>query len=322
MAKLNITKPNYPVDNIRQLPDQVKDQSSLLKETFDKVGTDTKEYLYDTLTEELNGVDGSKRIGHTSTSITSDNVGDALEENRLLIDSQSTDKADKTYVDAQDTNLQNQITSNDSDISSLETRMTTAEGNISSNDSDIALLQSRVTSNDNDIYNLQNEKVNKSTVLEKDNTTIYTPTGDYNPSTKKYVDDSIMNVVVDKLPENSVDDIFLDDNGVKRRLQELQESLTPSNNYVTITHNLGHYPIASLLSEGTYGVLGFGESLYGGIETRKNEIFKNIEHLSENSLELHTSMVIDGSMSVTKIDDYNYKISISSLENDLLLKLI
>ena len=35
-----------------------------------------------------------------------------------------------------------------------------------------------------------NGKTNSSDVLTKTNTTSYTPTGDYNPATKKYVDDA------------------------------------------------------------------------------------------------------------------------------------
>lgn len=38
-----------------------------------------------------------------------------------------------------------------------------------------------------------------SNVLAKDNTTPFTPTGDYNPSTKKYVDDSIKTAITDAL---------------------------------------------------------------------------------------------------------------------------
>ena len=37
-----------------------------------------------------------------------------------------------------------------------------------------------------------NAKVNASDVLTKTNTTSYTPTGNYQPATKKYVDDSIV----------------------------------------------------------------------------------------------------------------------------------
>lgn len=38
--------------------------------------------------------------------------------------------------------------------------------------------------------NLLDNKVGKSNVLEKDNTTTFTPTADYHPATKKYVDDN------------------------------------------------------------------------------------------------------------------------------------
>ena len=42
-----------------------------------------------------------------------------------------------------------------------------------------------------EITNATKNKVDKDTVLLKDNTTEYTPTADYNPSTKKYVDDKV-----------------------------------------------------------------------------------------------------------------------------------
>lgn len=42
-----------------------------------------------------------------------------------------------------------------------------------------------------EITNATKDKTDKNTVLLKDNTTEYTPTDDYNPSTKKYVDDKI-----------------------------------------------------------------------------------------------------------------------------------
>ena len=60
---------------------------------------------------------------------------------------------------------------------------------------------------DNDIctvssvkYNWAQINVNNQTqVLSKTNTTPYTPTGDYNPATKKYVDDSISAAITDAL---------------------------------------------------------------------------------------------------------------------------
>lgn len=40
-------------------------------------------------------------------------------------------------------------------------------------------------------------KANSADVLEKNNTTAFTPSGDYNPSTKKYVDDKSATVMTE-----------------------------------------------------------------------------------------------------------------------------
>jgi hypothetical protein len=40
-------------------------------------------------------------------------------------------------------------------------------------------------------------KVDFSDVIIRNDTTVYTPTGDYNPATKKYVDDSVLVVQSD-----------------------------------------------------------------------------------------------------------------------------
>lgn len=45
------------------------------------------------------------------------------------------------------------------------------------------------------IQKLRKLKADKSNVLELDNTDTYTPVDDYNPSTKKYVDDGIDGIV-------------------------------------------------------------------------------------------------------------------------------
>lgn len=59
------------------------------------------------------------------------------------------------------------------------------------------------TSGDNNIYNeymyingnAELIGLSPTIVLTKNNTAAYTPTGDYNPSTKKYVDDSIKTAI-------------------------------------------------------------------------------------------------------------------------------
>lgn len=47
-------------------------------------------------------------------------------------------------------------------------------------------------------------KADKSNVLEKDGTAPFTPTADYQPATKKYVDDTAAGVALGQLPDNSV----------------------------------------------------------------------------------------------------------------------
>ena len=49
-------------------------------------------------------------------------------------------------------------------------------------------LKGRCDTEDINITNLQNTKADKTNVLEKDNTTPYTPSADYHPATKAYVD--------------------------------------------------------------------------------------------------------------------------------------
>jgi len=54
--------------------------------------------------------------------------------------------------------------------------------------SNLYFTDARVTSNET-VVDLWTDKADKTNVLELDNTTTYTPTADYHPATKKYVDD-------------------------------------------------------------------------------------------------------------------------------------
>lgn len=80
MAKQILTPNTTVVTNVQALPDVVIGDSANLKLTFDKTGSDLKDYINSTLVPQLNGDSGSTRIGHDSTNYSSDNVGDALEE--------------------------------------------------------------------------------------------------------------------------------------------------------------------------------------------------------------------------------------------------
>jgi len=57
------------------------------------------------------------------------------------------------------------------------------------------IKDSRAVINTN-FENLNTDKVEKDNVLEKDNTTVFVPTADYHPATKKYVDDTIPSIPV------------------------------------------------------------------------------------------------------------------------------
>lgn len=72
------------------------------------------------------------------------------------------------------------------------------------NDTDISALGARVTNNENNISNIQINKSDKTEVLTKTNTTVFTPTANYHPSTKKYVDDSVAGVTLGQIPDNSL----------------------------------------------------------------------------------------------------------------------
>lgn len=86
MAKKTLSQATYADDNVQQLPVQVKGQASLVQQTFDKGTLDQKTYNNSTLLTELQSEtpndSGAHAIGFGSTQgdITSNNVGDALDE--------------------------------------------------------------------------------------------------------------------------------------------------------------------------------------------------------------------------------------------------
>ena len=130
-----LTRPTYDVDNIQSLADQPTESATVLKITFDKTGSDGKDFFdthIDELESETDGVSGADGIGITPVT----SVG-------------------------------------------AFTRIQ-------------AFLEGLV-----------------SKVLLTDNTTVYTPTSDYNPATKGYVDTTTAGVVLGQIPDNSLTDAKL-----------------------------------------------------------------------------------------------------------------
>lgn len=80
----------------------------------------------------------------------------------------------------------------------------------------------------------------KANVLEKDNTTAFTPTGDYNPTTKKYVDDAISGAggYTDENAQDAVGGMLTDTNTIDFTYTDATPSITAdvrTQNSTTVT---------------------------------------------------------------------------------------
>ena len=74
----------------------------------------------------------------------------------------------------------------DQDLSGIEDNLSEIESNVASNTANILINASNIASNATDI----SLKADKTNVLELDNTDVFEPDQDYEPATKKYVDDN------------------------------------------------------------------------------------------------------------------------------------
>jgi peptidoglycan hydrolase CwlO-like protein len=80
-------------------------------------------------------------------------------------------------VGASLTSLQTQITSNDSDITTINTTLTSQQSQITSNDSDITSLQSQITSNDGDISTINGTLTSQQSQITSNDSDITTING-------------------------------------------------------------------------------------------------------------------------------------------------
>jgi hypothetical protein len=120
--KLPIVQPTYPTNTIQSFPSLVENQASTMQAAFDKGTLDGKEYQV-TLTADLNGNDGSKKIGHDSPNISSDNVSDAIEEVYAAI-------ASTVLGEIPDNSITNAKLAIDAKVGSLATLNTTEKANV------------------------------------------------------------------------------------------------------------------------------------------------------------------------------------------------
>lgn len=133
--------------------------------------------------------------------------------------------------------------------------------------------------NDGLYRNLQNS-IDFSNYLGKDNTTPYTPTGDYHPATKKYVDDEIAGLV-DSAPE------ALD------TLNELAAALNDNPNFATDIINLiGTKADQSIIGD-VNNLTTTNKTVVGAINEHETLINANATNISNltNTVNQHTSQI-------------------------------
>lgn len=134
MAKQSITAPSYATNNVQNLDIAQENKELITQAVFDKASVDIKAYE-NQLIAELNGNDGSKKIGHNSTNITSNNVSDALEEIITAIN-------DVTLGDIPNGSITDAKLNSDIKVGSLATLTTTEKTNVVGAINEIDLLLS------------------------------------------------------------------------------------------------------------------------------------------------------------------------------------
>ena len=159
MAKIAITQLTTDLDNIQALADVVQGQAATVKQTFDEAGNEIKTYVNSSLITELNGNTGEHMIGVNNVNLGSDNVGDALEEIRLVaVQAQAGTIADNSITNAK--------LAVDVKVGSLASLTTTEQssvvGAINELDSDIGTLTTTTGTNTTNIASLENSRTVKT----------------------------------------------------------------------------------------------------------------------------------------------------------------
>ena len=184
------------------------------------------------------------------------------------------------------------ISQNKTDITELKERVSTTETDISTNKSDISKNKTDISQNKTDITDIKgkvsalqidiSQKAEKDNVLSKDNTEIFVPAENYNPATKKYVDDLIstsgggdmLKTVYDK--QNKGLDIY----------EYVDKHIGNKNNPHSITaEQIGALTNESLTKETILNKIDVLDTAHGGTgATTKKEAFANLAYLGNNPI--------------------------------------
>lgn len=139
------TQATYAVDNITSQPDQVKGDATALKQAFDQTGSDTKDFINNTLIQELEsttaGASGADRLGFQSATVVGGTIKEAIEDNRAaIIDQTLGEIPDNSLTEAK---MAAEMKKQAGGVAEYDT-VATNTTNIATNASDIADLQIEV----------------------------------------------------------------------------------------------------------------------------------------------------------------------------------
>lgn len=150
--------------------------------------------------------------------------------------------------------------------------------------------------NDGEYHNLQ-DSIDFSNYLAKDNTEEYTPTGNYNPATKKYVDDELAGLV-DSAPE------ALD------TLNELAAALNDNPNFATDIINLISTKANSSEVGDVNSLQTDSKTIVGAINEHESQINQQASQISDINEQLDN--IGDYSQDITNIEN-----NISIIQNNI-----
>ena len=210
---MGFTKLIKSVLNISALPDRVENQASTLKATFDQAGVDIKE-AHNALIGELEASTAASNLGATNPSGETSTVQAELDKFNGSIDGK-VDKAEGKQLSTEDFTTEEKAKlagiAEGANNYVLPVASTTELGGVKVDGTTIVVENGVVKAKAADAadYTARTsvEKLSNN-VLKKNNTEEYTPTDDFNPATKKYVDDAMSNIQVDdNLNDTSVNPV-------------------------------------------------------------------------------------------------------------------
>lgn len=188
-------------------------------------------------------------------------------------------------IDTTVSELQNKDTTNSTAIAKNTADISTNKSDISKNKTDISQNKTDITDIKGKVSALQidiSQKAEKDNVLSKDNTEIFVPAENYNPATKKYVDDltsasgggDMLKTVYDK--QNKGLDIY----------EYVDKHIGNKNNPHSITaEQIGALTNESLTKEAILNKIDVLDIAHGGTgKATKKEAFNNLAYLGNNPI--------------------------------------